>query len=80
MTTRPNELIRPIHDRMPVVLDRGAEAAWLDPEREAEELLGLLVPAPEDLLAAREVSDLVNNVREDGPALIEPREEQSALF
>ncbi len=80
VTCRPNELILPIHDRMPVILDREAEAAWLDPDGSPERLLDLLAPAPEDALVAREVSDLVNNVREDGPALIEPREEQGALF
>jgi putative SOS response-associated peptidase YedK len=80
VTCEPNELIRPIHDRMPVILDPEVEAAWLDPELSADELRELLVPATDDLLAAREVSDLVNNVREDGPALIEPREEQTALF
>ena len=37
-------------------------------------------PPPEEALVTREVSDLVNSVREDGPALIEPREEQTALF
>jgi putative SOS response-associated peptidase YedK len=80
VTCGPNELMRPIHDRMPVVLDPGAEAMWLDPERPAEELGSLLVPAPEDALVAREVNDLVNDVRKDGPDLIAPREEQSALF
>jgi putative SOS response-associated peptidase YedK len=80
VTCPPNALVRPIHDRMPVVLDPSAEARWLDPDGEPEELLSLLVPAPDEALVTREVSDLVNNVREDGPALIEPREEQSALF
>jgi putative SOS response-associated peptidase YedK len=80
VTCPPNDLIRPIHDRMPVILDRGAEAAWLDPGRPAEALHELLAPAPAESLVAREVSDLVNNVREDGPALIEPREEREALF
>ncbi len=80
VTCAPNELIRPIHDRMPVILDPAAEAAWLDPEGSTDELRTLLAPAPEEMLITREVSDLVNNVREDGPALIEPREEQSALF
>jgi putative SOS response-associated peptidase YedK len=80
VTCAPNDLIRPIHDRMPVILDPGAEQTWLDPEPSSDELLSLLVPAPDRALVAREVSDLVNNVREDGPALIEPREEQRALF
>jgi len=80
ITCAPNQLMRPVHDRMPVVLEPGAEAAWLDPDRKPEELLELLVPASEDALTYREVGDLVNDVREDGPELIEPREEQSALF
>ena len=80
VTCAPNDLIRPIHDRMPVVLSADAEAAWLDPDLGTEALADLLIPAPDDVLTTREVSDLVNNVREDGPALIEPREEQTALF
>ena len=81
VTTSPNELMRPIHDRMPVVLDPALEAAWLDPEADPEELMSFLVPPPGDLLVAREVPDLVNDVRKDGPELIEPRsEEQGALF
>jgi putative SOS response-associated peptidase YedK len=80
VTTKPNAVIRPIHDRMPVVLEPGAEAAWLDPDAEPDDLLGLLVPAPDDLLIPREINDDVNDVRKDGPELIEPREEQSALF
>ncbi|MGH2950521.1 MAG: SOS response-associated peptidase [Solirubrobacterales bacterium] len=80
VTCPPNERIRPIHDRMPVILDPAVEAAWLDPDAAADDLLGLLAPAPAGALAAREVSDLVNDVREDGPQLIVPREEQTALF
>jgi putative SOS response-associated peptidase YedK len=80
VTTQPNELIRPIHDRMPVILEPGSEAEWLDPDRDADDLVSLLVPAPEEALIAREVNDLVNNVREDGPRLLEPRQEQGALF
>jgi putative SOS response-associated peptidase YedK len=80
VTTGPNDLIRPIHDRMPVLLAPDREADWLDPERPVDELISLLVPAADDALIAREVSDLVNDVREDGPRLIEPREEQGVLF
>ncbi len=80
VTTRPNELVRPVHDRMPVVLEPEVEDAWLAPEAETAELRDLLVPAPKDLLVGREVGDFVNDVRDDGPHLIEPREEQKSLF
>mgnify|MGYP001103001959 CR=1 FL=1 len=80
VTCEPNELIRPVHNRMPVVLRPELEAAWLDPEAEPEELMAMLTPAPDDELTLREVNDYVNDVRKDGPELIEPREEQGALF
>ena len=80
VTCAPNRPISRIHDRMPVVLDSESEATWLEPDRSVDELAALLVPAPDDALVGREVSDLVNDVREDRPALIEAREEQTALF
>jgi putative SOS response-associated peptidase YedK len=80
VTCEPNELIRPIHDRMPVVLAPDAEARWLEPGAGEEKLASLLVPAPEDLLVARKVVDAVNDVREDGPHLLEPRKVQPQLF
>jgi putative SOS response-associated peptidase YedK len=80
VTCEPNELIRPLHDRMPVVLMPDAEARWLDPDAGAKELGSLLAPAPEDLLALREVVDAVNDVREDGPDLLAPREARPQLF
>ncbi len=72
ITCSPNETVRPVHDRMPVVLERSAEASWLAPDAGVDDLLGLLAPAPEDALEAREVGDAVNDVREDGPHLLEP--------
>ena len=83
VTCAPNELIRPIHDRMPAILTEPAEGAWLDPDADPDELLGLLTPAGAGELELREVSDAVNDVRRDGPELIEPRAQaadQSALF
>ncbi len=72
VTTTPNDLMRPIHDRMPVVLAEEAWDRWLDPALpDPGELQGLLVPAPDDDLEAYPVSRAVNNVRNDGPALIE---------
>ena len=70
VTCEPGEVVSPIHDRMPVILDQDREAAWLDPAASPEELQDLLVPTDE--LVVTEVSDAVNDVRQDGPALIEP--------
>ena len=81
VTTAANELMVPIHDRMPVVIPRDAWAMWLDPDLDdLAELQGLLVPAPEPLLAAYPVERLVNDVRNDGPALIAPIVEEPTLF
>jgi len=47
ITTEANELIQPIHDRMPVILPKEREASWMDPEnRDAKALLSLLKPYP----------------------------------
>jgi putative SOS response-associated peptidase YedK len=70
VTCEPGEVVAPIHDRMPVILEQADEALWLDPEAGEERLEALL--APTDDLAVTEVSDAVNDVRQDGPALIEP--------
>ena len=70
VTCEPGEVVAPIHDRMPVILDRDGEGAWIDPDATPDELLALL--APTDELEVTEVSDAVNDVRQDGPALIEP--------
>jgi putative SOS response-associated peptidase YedK len=70
VTCPPGEVVAPIHDRMPVILERDAEAEWLQPEARPDRLAALLVPT--DDLTVTEVSDAVNDVRQDGPALIEP--------
>jgi putative SOS response-associated peptidase YedK len=70
VTCAPGEVVAPIHDRMPVILDREGEGGWLDPDAARAELEALLVPTDE--LSVTEVSDAVNDVRQDGPALIEP--------
>jgi putative SOS response-associated peptidase YedK len=70
VTCAPGEVVAPIHDRMPVILDPEAAPAWLEPSAVEAELLELLRPT--DDLTVTEVSDAVNDVRQDGPALIEP--------
>jgi putative SOS response-associated peptidase YedK len=72
ITGEPNELVGEIHDRMPVMLPPSAWERWLDPEFDDVDALGkLLVPAPSRLIELHPVSTQVNNVREDGPELIE---------
>jgi len=73
ITTDANERMRPIHDRMPVILSPDDYDLWLDPDvQEPEAVLPLLRPAPDDLLKAYPVSTLVNSPRHDNPACIEP--------
>lgn len=73
ITTQPNELMQPIHNRMPVILPPAAYAAWLDPaERQPDSLSPLLAPYPAGAMAAYPVSRQVNSPANDSPACIEP--------
>ena len=73
ITTEANELLRPVHDRMPVILPSEMEGFWLD--RSVEDPLALadvLEPYSADKMEAYEVSSLVNSYANDGPEVIEP--------
>ena len=73
ITTEPNELIRPIHDRMPVILPKDAEDFWLDSAVEDHtRLLDLLQPYQASDMSAFTVSKLVNSVKNNSPECIEP--------
>jgi putative SOS response-associated peptidase YedK len=72
VTTRANDVLAPIHHRMPVVLAPGDWRAWLDPASPPTGVEGLLVPAPSAWFDLYPVSTLVNNVRNDGPELLAP--------
>lgn len=75
ITTGPNELMKPIHDRMPVILHEKDESTWLDPElADFDRLLPLLRPFPSDRMEAYEVSTLVNSPKNDVPECINPIE------
>lgn len=67
VTTKANAAVAPLHDRMPVILPRDAERAWLAPDTAPSRLRGLLVAAPADALAPRAVGPAVNDARNDGP-------------
>ena len=72
VTTKANDLMAPIHDRMPVVLAPEDWATWLDPTSDPAEAERLLVPAPAAWFETYPVGTLVNNVRHDGPELLDP--------
>jgi putative SOS response-associated peptidase YedK len=73
ITTRPNELVAPIHNRMPAILAPDAYDRWLSPDDEpAERLQPLLGPYPADDLVAYPVSRVVNNPANDVPECVLP--------
>jgi putative SOS response-associated peptidase YedK len=73
LTTSPNAVMSPIHDRMPVILGSQDFEAWLAPHnRDAAGLSHLLKPCPDYWLRTRPVSAMVSNARNDRPDLIEP--------
>lgn len=73
ITVDANEILRPIHDRMPVILTREAEAVWLDPAiQEPARLLPLLRPYPAEAMKVYPVSLLVNRPDHDSRECIEP--------
>jgi putative SOS response-associated peptidase YedK len=72
LTTEPNELMQPIHNRMPVILAADAYEQWLDPAgQEADSLSRLLGPYPPDEMVAYPVSTYVNSPTHDGARCIE---------
>jgi putative SOS response-associated peptidase YedK len=72
ITTTANAVVAPVHDRMPVILPRASEAAWLDPRLAPADVDALLVPYPADEMRAAEASMLVNSAKNDGPELLDP--------
>jgi putative SOS response-associated peptidase YedK len=73
LTTQPNELTRPVHDRMPVILEAPGYARWLDPALHApHELRALLRPYSAAGMTAYPVSDRVNSAANDDAACLAP--------
>lgn len=80
ITTEPNDVVAPIHNRMPVILKNENEDMWLDPDSiEPERLLPLLQPYPSDAMIKHSVSTAVNNPRNDSEDLIKPQEDLKLL-
>jgi len=78
VTCPANELVKPIHDRMPVVLDPSAYAAWLDPTLDADRARALLEVPPLNDWRGEPVSTWVNSAQHDDPACIERVAPESA--
>jgi putative SOS response-associated peptidase YedK len=82
ITTPANSAVAPIHDRMPVILPREAEALWLAHDAPLPELRQLLGGLPSEQLALRAVGPAVNDARYDGPECLldPPPPAQETLF
>ena len=73
ITTPANELLGPIHDRMPVILPRELESLWLGHDiQDPAPLAGILTPYTADEMVVYEVSSLVNSPSNDEPELVAP--------
>lgn len=78
LTTDPNDLLRPLHNRMPVILDKDNFDLWLDPKMEdAAKLQPLLIPHAVEGFEAFPVSRAVNSPAHDEPDCIAPLVEDS---
>ena len=78
LTTSAVGQLTEVHERMPLVLPQGAWAHWLDPDE--PDVSDLLRPPPlevADSLEVRPVSTAVNNVRNNGPQLLDPVEPEA---
>ena len=83
LTTDAAAKIRDLHDRMPVILDKTAADAWLDPRTPEDDLLALCRPISDNRLTLHPVSRRVNRAEVEGPNCIEPVAEdlgQASLF
>jgi len=81
VTTEPNELMKPIHNRMPVILQEKDFEQWLDRDnKDTDTLKKLLVPFPSENMKAYPVAKLVNFSRNDGPELLAPIKSDNTLM
>ena len=74
LTTGPNELVAPVHDRMPVIVAPQDFDRWLDPQRNATDVQDLLRAYPAEEMEAVPVGTRVNNPRNDDPTCAEVSE------
>ena len=80
VTTGANEKLMPVHDRMPVMLKRESEDAWLDPNTPEPKLLSLLAPYDAATTTLYRVDARVNSVKNDDPQCLAAIEPQSGAI
>jgi putative SOS response-associated peptidase YedK len=82
LTTAANRALAPVHDRMPIILTRPQEAAWLGRVASPDELLSGIKGLPANEVDLRHVGPAVNDARYDGPECLAPPtpSKQQALF
>jgi len=82
LTTSPNELMKELHDRMPVMLNAEKMEIWLNQESTRKSLQELTAPYPAEDMEAYPVSSLVNSPKNNGPECLERQEilQQDELF
>jgi putative SOS response-associated peptidase YedK len=78
LTTDPNELAEPVHDRMPVILEPQDYARWMEPGDPTHLPVDLLRPLPSEKMRSWPVNERVGNVRNDDPELLKECEPLSA--
>jgi putative SOS response-associated peptidase YedK len=69
ITTEPNKLVLPVHDRMPVILDKEGELIWLKPQTSEETVFNLLQPYPAELMEMKEAPAPPRKKKSTGPEL-----------
>lgn len=73
ITTTPNNIIKPIHDRMPVILKSENHDMWINPDiTDTKNISDFLKPYPSEEMELYEISTFVNNPKNDSPECIEP--------
>ena len=70
-TTAANDLVRPVHDRMPVIVPPESYREWLDPHTPEQRLTALLKSYPAEAMTVTEVGTAVNSPKNDGPQCLD---------
>jgi putative SOS response-associated peptidase YedK len=75
LTTDPNTLLTPVHDRMPVIVRPERYSAWLDPRTPAPAVRDLMQPYPSEEMRAWPITRRVNKASEDDAGILVPADD-----